>query len=374
VASIFDEASDELHMDVSHLCTETDASFLSMTMNTQLAVFVMDCATDEVLRSEFGLKPAAVAGHSLGEYAALCRNGAISFIDALKIVRVRSKLMHDSSRKQPGKMLAVRGITNSRLRSYCLSASQNTGNFVEIACENSSDAFVVAVSEPALSIFTSAISQTNARVIDLGLSGAFHCSAMSSATTELAADLDKMIFRYPACPVVSNVTALPHSLETVKRMLCLQLTTTVLWHPSINYLSSEGFDTFIEVGPGTVLRDLNNLPSDKSICLAFDDINDQKKLRHHTIIRSDSLKLIDKCLYLAETRPSRNPEAHLYTAIASPAYTRLKQMREAISAGSPAQSPTPAEISSVFIDLIRAKCLPAAETETILQSVRTVMP
>jgi [acyl-carrier-protein] S-malonyltransferase len=191
------------------------------------------------------------AGHSLGEYAALVAAGAMSFTDALEVVKVRGEAMNAASKSAPGSMVALLGMGLEDATDIAERAG------VTVANDNAPDQVVLAGPEDRLEKAASMVSDTGARTVLLEVSGPFHTEAVGAAAQDLRTALDSIDVREPSVPVISNVTAkLYRSVAEIKDLLVTQLTQTVRWRESIEYLWAEGAREFVDLGPGRVVSGL----------------------------------------------------------------------------------------------------------------------
>jgi [acyl-carrier-protein] S-malonyltransferase len=251
----FDRANDILGFDITGLCFEGPDDELVKTENQQPAIFLVSCAVNAVL-AEKGVRPQAVAGHSLGEYSALVAAGAFSFEDALRLTRRRGELMAQIAAHTGGIMAAIIGLSADQVESICRDAA--SGGVCEVANFNSPVQTVISGEEEPVRKAMDAAKEAGAeRIVQLNVSAPFHCSLMDPLAREFAPVLDSVQINDPQVPVVANVTAREESTaDEVKRNLITQLASSVRWTASMQHLIDQGFDTFLEVGPGKVLTGL----------------------------------------------------------------------------------------------------------------------
>jgi len=253
---VFEEANDALGFDLSGLCYNGPEEDLKLTTNTQPAILTASVAALKVLEQETGLVPAYVAGHSLGEYSALVAAGALSFADAVRIVRQRGAFMQDAVPVGVGAMAAVLGLETAELDAVCSEAAQ--GEVVSPANFNSPGQIVIAGHASAVERAIELAKAKGAkRAMPLPVSAPFHCSLMVPAGERLRAVLDAITVSPLRVPVVSNVEAAPNSdAGRVKELLVAQVSAPVRWDESVQKMAGLGVDRFIEVGPGKVLAGL----------------------------------------------------------------------------------------------------------------------
>ncbi|MBC7363683.1 MAG: ACP S-malonyltransferase, partial [Candidatus Aminicenantes bacterium] len=245
---IFDQADDLLGFSLSRLCFEGPEEQLRLTTNTQPALLTVSYIAFELL----GIKPEVAAGHSLGEYSALVAAGSLSFADGLRLVASRGRYMMEAMPPGTGTMAAVLGLDYKTVET---SLAKVTKGVVQIANWNSEEQIVIAGEKEAV---TEALEiMQPPRSVYLQVSGPFHTSLMRSAADKLLADLEKVEIKDPEFPVISNYTAREmHTAAEVRESLSKQITSTVLWYPSMQRLAEWEVEEIVELGPGKVLTGL----------------------------------------------------------------------------------------------------------------------
>jgi [acyl-carrier-protein] S-malonyltransferase len=252
--ALYRQADETLGFSVSRLCFEGPEQELVKTENTQPAVLVTSIATLDVLTSR-GIYPSAVAGHSVGEFAALIAAQSISFEEALPLVRRRGELMASASSRAPGTMAAVIGLTLGQVEEICHSSS--SAGTVEPSNLNSPKQIVISGETAAVEIAAQQAEDRGARVIRLNVSAPFHCSLMGPVRDKFADALSNISISTPTIPIVSNATGdYARTADEVRTALLEQLSSPVKWTDSILRLRRDGYDEFVEVGPGRVLSGL----------------------------------------------------------------------------------------------------------------------
>jgi [acyl-carrier-protein] S-malonyltransferase len=266
----FDEADEALEKKLSQLCFEGPEDQLRLTENTQPAILTVSVAAWRVLE-EKGIKPAFVAGHSLGEYSAHVAAGTISFADAVRTVRNRGKYMQEAVPVGTGAMAAILGMSLDAVGAVCGDAAQ--GHVCEPANINSPDQIVISGHAAAVERAVKLAQERGAkRAILLPVSAPFHCSLMKPAQERLAVDLQKLEFAAPKIPVVSNVYAMPvEDAVSSKEALVRQVTGSVNWSDSMQLLITREVQTFVEVGPAKVLCGLMRQIDRSKKCLNVED-------------------------------------------------------------------------------------------------------
>jgi [acyl-carrier-protein] S-malonyltransferase len=266
----FEEASDALGLDVAKLCFEGPESDLQLTANTQPAILTVSIAGARLL-AERGIRPALVAGHSLGEYSALVVAGALAFVDALRAVRRRGEFMQEAVPVGTGAMAAILGVDLPAVEALCREAAQ--GEVLDVANVNSPVQVVVAGHRGAVERAVAlAAARGGKRSVLLPVSAPFHCRLMAPAAERLAQVLAEIPVAAPRLPVVRNVDAgLTRGVEDVRPFLVRQVTSPVRWTDCVARLAAEGCRPLLEVGPGRVLTGLLKRIDGSLIGLAVED-------------------------------------------------------------------------------------------------------
>ncbi len=252
---IFDEVDEILSIPLTKLIFEGPDDQLRATVNSQPAIMATSLAclkAMEELHQPDTYLPAALAGHSVGEYTSLVAAGVLELDEGIKLVRERGRLMQEASELRPGSMAAIIGLDEVTLEEICL----ETG--AEIANINGGDQIVVSGTKLCVARAIDMASIRGARkAIPLAVSGAFHSSLMSQAQQGLAVAVEEIDFRDPAVPIFGNVTsARLTTADEVKKELLVQLCSCVLWKQSVGNMLDSGVSRFIEFGPGRVLGGL----------------------------------------------------------------------------------------------------------------------
>jgi [acyl-carrier-protein] S-malonyltransferase len=254
----FEEADSVLGFSLSRLMGEGAAEELNDTLNTQPALFVHSLAAHRVFSSLYpSLKPAALAGHSLGELSALAAAGALSFADGLRLVRRRAELMKRAGELAPGGMAAILNLDVPTLDKVCAEAS-TPDETVQVANDNCPGQVVISGSKPAVERAMAAAKAAGAkRALPLAVSIAAHSKLMDSIQAEWNESVAAANFTPMKIPVVGNVHAQPLADESAARAdIIAQMQSRVRWTELVQYLTSSGITTFVEVGTGTVLGGL----------------------------------------------------------------------------------------------------------------------
>ena len=276
--AVFEHADDVLGFDLKTLCFAGPEETLRETENAQVALYVTSVAAWRCLQSICSRQPDAVAGHSVGEYAALVAAGSLDFEDGLKLVRIRGELMRDAAKRTQGTMAAILGMEAADARAACDAAKAAGAGLVQVANYNGAGQVVIS-GEPAAVEKAGEIAQEKGakRVKILPVSGAFHSALMVTAGDALFSYLSKTTFRKPTVPLVANVTAQFIEMPSdVTGGLTMQVSGSVRWEESMQLLLKEGVDTFIELGSGDVLTGLIKR-MDKSV--RYQSVTDETTLQ-----------------------------------------------------------------------------------------------
>lgn len=250
---LVEEASDAVDRDVAALLLEADADELTMTRNAQLATFVMSMVVLDAV-SRLGAEAVAHAGHSLGEYSALTASGALDFGDAVRLVNERGDAMQAAADEQTGTMAALLGLEDDQADIAC----RRTAGDVWIANYNAPGQVVIAGVPEDIDAACRIAKEAGAkRAMRLSVGGAFHTPLMAPAGRRLRKAIDQVEFRPPEQPVYANVDATAHDDPSDwPELLGAQLCSPVRWCQTLRTLYDDGFNTFVELGPGNVLTGL----------------------------------------------------------------------------------------------------------------------
>jgi len=249
---LFERANEQLGFRITDIMFEGDAEALKQTEVTQPAIFIHSVITAQVLKDAFDAK--AVAGHSLGEFSALVAAGVLSFEDGLSLVSKRAMAMQRACGIERGTMAAVLGLEDKIVEEVCASAD----GVVVAANYNCPGQLVISGAFEAVERACETLKEAGARrALLLPVGGAFHSPLMEPAQEELASAIESTPFNAPKVPIYQNVTATAVTeLETLKENLVAQLTAPVKWTQSVQKMWSDGFDQYVECGPGNVLQGL----------------------------------------------------------------------------------------------------------------------
>ena len=255
---VFAEVDAALGQDLSRLMREGPEGDLTLTENAQPALMAVSVAVARVLEAEYGVKvadAAYVAGHSLGEYSALCAAGAIPLADTAKLLKLRGQAMQRAVPVGAGAMASLIGPKSDVALAEAAAAAGSELGVCVVANDNNAGNVVISGAKAAVDRAIEAAKELGARAIPLNVSAPFHCPLMQPAADEMAAALAGATIVSPRVPLVANVTARPVTdPEEIRRLLVEQVTGRVRWRESIEWLAGEGGVTrFVELGAGKVL-------------------------------------------------------------------------------------------------------------------------
>ena len=279
------EADESLGFKISQLSWEGPEDTLNDTVNTQPALLVHSIAALRVFQEIMpDFEAAFVAGHSMGEFSALVAADALSFQDALTLVRRRGELMKAAGETSPGGMAAILGLEISTLDDICSQAStagQTADQVVQVANDNCPGQVVISGAKPALERAMAAASEAGARkVIPLAVSIAAHSPLMTHAQKDFNQAVAAAPIAAPKIPIIGNVSARPLTMpDEIRADLQAQLTERVRWTETIQFLLEQGVETFIDVGSGNVLTGLVKRIDRKTTRLSLGKPEDFAKMR-----------------------------------------------------------------------------------------------
>lgn len=274
---VFEEADDTLRFSISVLCFEGPEEALKLTENTQPAILTTSIACLRVLQNEKGVSPQLTAGHSLGEYSALVASGALSFPDAVQMVRLRGRFMQEAVPVGEGAMAAILGMEREEVEKLCEEVS--SGEVLTPANFNCPGQIAIAGHTKAVQRAIEWVKEKGKKAVLLPVSAPFHSPLMETAGTRLEKELEKISVRDLKVPVVTNVEAKINTLkERVKELLVAQVSHPVRWEESMRRMIKEGTEKVLEIGPGKVLSGLMKRIDSKVETGNLEDIQTLKKI------------------------------------------------------------------------------------------------
>ncbi|MBL1404595.1 MAG: ACP S-malonyltransferase [Rhizobiales bacterium] len=257
--AVFDEVNEALGQDLSAIMFEGDQDTLTLTANAQPALMAVSVAVVKVLESKgysIAENVSFVAGHSLGEYSALCASGAISITDTAKLLRIRGNAMQAAVPVGKGAMAAIIGLEQSQVEEIC--ASSKADGVCQIANDNGGGQLVISGSKAEVELAAEKAKEAGAkRALILPVSAPFHSALMGPAAEAMQEALANVQIESPVVPLIVNVLAAPISDgEEIKKRLVEQVTGQVRWRETIEWLGQNGVTNLIEAGSGKVLSGL----------------------------------------------------------------------------------------------------------------------
>ncbi len=268
--AVFEEVDDALGEKLSDLIWSGEIEDLTLTQNAQPALMATSIAAMAALQAEgIELERAAfVAGHSLGEYSALCAAGAVSLADTARLLRIRGRAMQAAVPVGQGAMAAVLGLEAAAVEKVAEAAAQ--GDVCQLANENDPTQNVISGSKAAIERAIVLAKEAGAkRALPLPVSAPFHCALMQSAADEMARALEDVQFDDPSVPLVANVLAESVSDATrIKALLVEQVTGRVRWRSSVEWMAAQGVTEFWEIGAGKALSGMIRRIAKETTCRA----------------------------------------------------------------------------------------------------------
>ncbi len=258
VRDYYSYADEILNKRLSNIILDGPKEELDLTENTQPAIFLVSYSIYKVIENEtqFNLKNAKFfAGHSLGEYSALCCANSINFEQTINLLKNRGKAMQEAVPKGEGGMLAILGIEINEINKIL---KDNFGSFqCYVANDNTLGQAVVSGKTKSLDLLGEELNKKNIKFIKLSVSAPFHSPLMKSATEKMKEKINQTDFSDPVIDIISNVTSKPHRKSAeIKRLLIDQIENPVRWRESVINMISSGVNKFVEIGPGKVLSGL----------------------------------------------------------------------------------------------------------------------
>ena len=258
VKDLFNQADDSLGINLSKIILEGPKNELDLTINTQPAIFLISYSIFQVMKKEFNFdldNAKYFAGHSLGEYSALCAAKYLSFSDTIKLLKIRGEAMQNAVPKGEGGMLAVLGSKVEIIEDLL---NENINDFkVQIANDNSEGQIVLSGRNSDIEKLIKVLKSKNIKNIKLPVSAPFHCQLMNKATEIMRNEIEKLNFLESKNKLISNVTAKEIlNKEELKMLLIDQIENRVRWRESVVHMINTGVNHFIEIGPGKVLSGL----------------------------------------------------------------------------------------------------------------------
>jgi [acyl-carrier-protein] S-malonyltransferase len=273
VRGTLEEASDALGEDMARLISGGPKEALDLTTNTQPVMLTAGIACYRAWLAEGGAEPAVVAGHSLGEYAALVAAGALSLAEALPLVRFRAQAMQEAVPVGTGAMAAILGLDAAAVVEGCRQAAESSGELVAAANFNDPRQTVIAGTKAGVEKACEVLKAAGAkRALPLPVSAPFHCSLMKPAAERLRDRLAAVALAAPRIPVLNNIdVAAPTEADAIRDALYRQAFGPVRWVELVQALRARGVTHFVECGPGKVLSGMVKRIEGEAVAAALSD-------------------------------------------------------------------------------------------------------
>ena len=255
---VFQNVDDSLSQNLSKLIFNGPLDELTLTENAQPAIMTVSIAILEVLKKEFGFnfkQSSFCAGHSLGEYTALAATDCLSIREVASLLKKRGKSMQNALPNGKGSMAALIGLEINAVKKLIAQLSNNL--VCEIANYNTINQIVVSGDTEAIDLIIEKAKEKKIKAIKLLVSAPFHCKYMLETSDQLKKSFDKLVFKNPIIPIVSNYLARPfEDLKELKNSLVNQTFSTVRWYESVSFMIKEGTGMFLEIGNGNTLSNM----------------------------------------------------------------------------------------------------------------------
>lgn len=365
----FEECEDVLGYKMTDLCFEGDLDKLTMTSNTQPAILTVSIAAWRAFKEEVNLKPSFLAGHSLGEYAALVCADAVSFQDALKLVRRRGELMEVAM--NDGAIIAVMNLPVNQVEEIAKQVSGEDG-FAAVANYNSYDQVCVAGNLAAINRAEEAFRKKNAKTVRLKVSSAFHTKAMLPAALAFNEVLKEVKFSNLSTPVISNVTGLPYSsADGIVENLTKQIFFPVQWCSSVEYMKNQGVQTYLEFGPKKVLGRLISQIDERSKVIQVGNKDDILKVKEAGLEeKPDYMEFMIGCIGLAVSTPNKNWNNEEYENGVVKPYRAISDLQLELEKSN--KIPSLAQVKDAYHmiqSVLKTKMLPEKECTQLLEEL-----
>lgn len=329
------EASEIIGFDLSDLCFNGPAKELRQTENTQVALLTVGVAIFEALKENEGIIPSYIAGHSIGELSALTASGVFSFVDGVKLARIRGKAMASCDTGTSSGMYAVTKIKSSLVEAL-INEMDPKGEGVQVANYNSPTQTVLSGTIESLKVVGKQLSALGASVIPLNVSGPFHSRFMGSAAESLEDALELIEIGTMDIPVICGHEGRFYTeQDDIKQALVAQLTAPVRWTTVLSQLDKESVDHWLEIGPGTVLKNLTHQMLPGVEIASLDEVdNYEKQLKLLDILREekDRPNLIGLCLGAAVSTRNTNWDNSSYEQGVVKPYKQIQGIYEKVDA------------------------------------------
>ncbi|MNH89752.1 Malonyl CoA-acyl carrier protein transacylase [compost metagenome] len=328
VRDTFDEASERMGFSFLDLCSSEKLQQGMDLVTAQAAVFVCSVAAYRVYMQEVGITPYLSAGHSLGEYAALVSADALSYVDALDLVCLRSKLMIEAADHRASGVMACKQLPIEVTRREVMNWNRNYPDRpVDLACYNAEDQAVISGYLPDTEQLAATLEELGGRAIPLSIQVPIHSRQLQGAVAPFREQLARTPIQMPKWPVISNVTAKPYEdVEAIVTGLAMQLTQPVQWLDTVRNMQRSGVSHALELGPKSTLSTLTKRTARNIRTYALDKADDLPKI---LALKYSTGDLIGKCLAHAVSCRNRNDDTKQYASEVAEPFHKLAELANA---------------------------------------------
>lgn len=371
VKALFEKASNVIGYQLEELCFNGPLNELTQTDVAQVAVLTTSYAMFQVMQEEKQLPISYVTGHSLGEITALAAGGAISFEDAVKLVKVRGEAMAACTREEKTGMAAVVNVLAEQVEDIVKEYNQNQHN-IQIANYNSDSQTVLAGKVDEISEICSVIEEKGIRAVRMNVSGAFHSSYMQNAVAPYVAALESMEINLPKIPVISSVTGKVYSsVEEIKNTLSKQLTNPVVWKDIVSEFSNREVRLWVEVGPKKVLKKLvaSMVHNADVITLEEDYKNNYAVIDTVLKRKSKDPNIIGLCMGTVVATKNSNWDEQEYATGVIQNYKRLEDLQAKVEQNEVTVDDVAEEAINILRTILTTKKVSIEEQEARINSI-----
>lgn len=279
VRELFDMAEEVARINISRLCFKGPMEDLTQTENLQPAITAVNLAALTAIEKE-GIKPDMTAGHSLGEYSALCASSVVAALDTIKLVFKRGQLMHREATKHKGAMQAIVGLPIDAVQQIVAEVQKD--GVIAVANHNAELQIVITGAPDCVEKAAAATKSQGAKAVPLRVSGAWHSDLIKGAEEEFTDFLSDFAFAAPEKPLIMNVTGdVAQEPDEIRSNMARQLCSPVKWYDAMGKLMEGGVENFVEVGPGRVLAGLLKKILPKDYPHKIYNVNNMKSLEKY---------------------------------------------------------------------------------------------
>lgn len=374
---IFLEAQKILDFDIKELCFSNQENHLAQTKYAQIAIFVVDYIRYQILKQETKIIPSYGAGISLGEITALTCAGALTFKDALLLVRARGEFMQEAAEAQEGRMIAVQGCEEDMLRHLCNECSKAEETAV-ISNYNSPSQMVISGHIEVIHRISSILERYGVKVTELNVRASFHSSLMNSAAERFAEKLQKVSFRELQFPIISNVTAVPYKTEEMIPVLSAHICSPVRWYESIQYLNQLETAYYIEMSETDTLSRMVTQIANRPVIRQLHDRDGLRNIQYELsgmyTYHKTKVSYLEKAIQIITCTRNKNDDPHEYETRVKQPYRQLKELYLQLKT-SRTEKKDGLFFQSILeqtVECLKAKCLSKEEIERYIRILKEI--